>query len=275
MTISNPINNLGEFLGTIPIMVEMTRQTACEFIIHPTMREVFELIPKKYNVREYRGDRFVKADEELDLIRIYNKCKLAYEKNYHITQAFFEFFGLDTPTSAIRPQIEVERYRCYDYDFVIAPFSNRLSPQQLWDWRKWNEFCEIMEEYEFGILGMDFKNSTAIKMPIDRKNTHIIHSSPLAMNCNYLINSKFGCISVVNGMSSLCFALNVKNYILCNQYRNWNLNPESKRWYKDIPVTQPEEFSKWLRKYMSRNITEYPEKTGTFTPEEYFQGQHY
>ena len=207
MVLRNDIDLIGDFLGTIPAMIEVTKKEPLQVIINDKVAGLFDLIPKKYGIeRVYEGQH----DKAFDLQIAFKFASIA---NLHMIQSHFAFVGLPIPINIPRPELEFDKLVSYlKYDYILAPFSRSLPPEQLWQQAKWIELVRSMPDKKFILFGNSKHDTNFINEP----NCAVVFDRPFDVVCN-LIQQSEAVISVVTGISHLCYALNKTNYLFFNQ----------------------------------------------------------
>lgn len=234
MKLINNIGLIGDFLGTIPVMIHLARENPEGLQVanvHPEIKELFTMIPKEYKITEALSKEG--ADAELNLLEAF---RISSIKDLHMTQAHFATLGLPVPDKPIRPELEFdydpEKRTGLSGDFMIAPFSRSLPDDQKWPSHYWQEVIDKMHDKSFAILG----NTKHDDFNFISGN-NVIKNFGYSFNFVSRIIKKSGkLISLVNGMSHLSYALGVETYLISGQTGKWGLNPEA----LFIPITKLE-----------------------------------
>lgn len=223
MIIRNVNNLIGDYLGTVPAMQLIAERNAaiglpCTFIVPDGIASLHKMAGLQRSDSNY-------ADCSFDLHRAF---ALADKENLYMSQAHFSFVGLPTPSEPPRPQLNVPVFGVQSFDYILAPFSRSLPPEQLWPRQCWQGLVNSMPDKSFCLFGagkddIDF---------IDAPNCTPVFDASFDIVCNVMRAAKGGVISIVTGISHLAFALNVKNYLLINQ-GSWGRNPDA------ICITKP------------------------------------
>jgi hypothetical protein len=220
MIIRNDNDLIGDFIGTIPAMQAL----GADVIIRESMVHLFNMTGLK---RAY-----INEDLSFDLHAAF---ELASRENLHMIQANFAYADLPVPQDIPKPILKINPCHAPVFDFLLAPFSRSLPPEQKWD--KWQELVDAMPGKQFALLGdpaidpVDFIKAPNITPQFGHSMDYV---------CNLLKNSKHGLISVVTGISHLAHALGVTNYLFFNQGR-WGQNPDAVLFDKHIPDIEVEE----------------------------------
>lgn len=215
MIIRNDNDLIGDFIGTVPAMQAL----GADVIIKDHMAELFEMTGL---TRSYSDMPDISFD-------LHGAFALAGRENLHMIQANYPFVGLPTPANIPRPILNVQDVECPVFDYIIAPFGRSAPAHEKWSLGKWQELINSQPDKKFCVVGVSQND------PIDiLQNVHIAFDCSMQLLCNLLQKSKHGCISIVTGISHLCYALNVKNYVLFNQGA-WGKNPEASLIQKNIP----------------------------------------
>jgi ADP-heptose:LPS heptosyltransferase len=233
---------IGDFLGVIPVVIDLSKRDELQMKIHPEASTVFSMIPKKYNIKlQEREDAFYDVILQMDISRAFT---ISSENNYYMSQAHFAFLGLDVPETPLKAELEFEEIGMEAYDYIIAPFSRSLPANQRWPMEEWQRLVELMPESTFCIIGHEREPRNFIMGP----NVSEMYNEPLVKVINLLKSAKRGMISVVSGPSHLCFHLGVKNYLLTNQDMKWGINPEAITIENYIPELKAEKVIEILQR---------------------------
>jgi ADP-heptose:LPS heptosyltransferase len=221
MIVNNPNTLIGDFIGTIPAMNTLHEKYPDVEFISP-MPELFDMTGLK------RSESTV-FDISFDLHAAF---ALASRENLHMIQANYPFVGLVPPLDIPRPKLNVKPTEIKSFDYIIAPFGRSAPAHEKWDMKNWYSLMKSQPDKTFCIIG----NSVFDSLDWSQQIPNCTAWFNLSMNdlCNLLMNAKHGCISIVTGISHLCYALNVPNYVLFNQGM-WGKNPEAKLIEKNIP----------------------------------------
>jgi hypothetical protein len=150
-----------------------------------------------------------------------------------MSQAHYPFMGYPIPSEPVKAQLTIQDVKTVQYDYVIAPFGRSAPEEQKWPLSKWFELINSMPDYTFAILG----NSKYDEIKDEYADNAILRFDLNAHElANTLLKAKYGCISIVTGISHFCYHLGVKNFLLANQGMTWGLNPESVRIDDPIPT---------------------------------------
>lgn len=212
---------IGDFLGVIPVMIELSRQDELHVSIHTEAKHLFELLPKKYGIKlqEKETDLYNRV-LELDTSRAFT---LSHERNYYMSQSYFACLNLNVPAEPPKAELEFEQAAMPYFDYIIAPFSRSLPPQQRWPQEQWQRLTDLMPEHLFCIIG----HHSDPKDFITGNNVTAIYGRSIPEVISLFKNVKRGLISVVSGPSHLAFHLNTRNYLLTNQNMTWGNNPDA------------------------------------------------
>lgn len=208
MTVYNPNDLIGDFIGTIPAMQALPAGT--EFIIKHPMAELLELarLPRCNEIG---------ADKAFDL---HGAFALADKKQLHMNQANFHFVGLPVPEEIPRAKLYIKPEVVPVFDYVLAPFSRSLPPEQKWD--HWQSLVNAMPDKKFALLGNSTYDGEGY---VTGDNVTPIFNRSMNYVSNVLLQSG-GLISGVTGISHLAFALGVKNWLFFEQ-GTWAKSPEA------------------------------------------------
>ncbi len=225
---------IGDFLGILPVVIELSKHENLHVNIHPEAESIFQLVPKKYSIelQKQESDLYSKT-VELNVSIAFN---ISNEHNYYMSQAHFAYLGLPVPDKPPKAELEFEVTNEPAYDYIIAPFSRSLPPDQRWPKEEWQRLVDLMFDNTFCVIGHDRDERNFVQ----GSNVVQMYNEPIVKVINILKQSRKGLISVVSGPSHLSFHLGVKNYLLTNQNMTWGNNPEAVKIYDYIPELKAE-----------------------------------
>ncbi len=212
---------IGDFLSTLPVMAELAKHDELHLNIHPEAESIFHLIPKKYNIKLQEKESAL-YDRILEL-NISKAFDIANDHNYYMSQSHFAYLSLPVPQQPPKAELEFDLADGAVYDYIVAPFSRSLPPEQRWPKAQWQRLADLMPDHTFCIIGHDRDERDFVT----GNNVFHMYNEPLLKVINILKNAGKGLISVVSGPSHLAFHLCVKNYLLTNQNMTWGINPEA------------------------------------------------
>jgi len=233
---------IGDFTGIIPVMIELAKQDELHVSIHPDAEIIFQLIPKKYNIQPQTPSIKYERILELDILKTYEISK---QHNCYMSQAHFAYFDLHVPKPAPRAELEFELTEEPVYDYIIAPFSRSLPPEQLWKQTNWQKLVDMMPESSFCIIGHARDERNFITGP----NITEMYNESLLKVMGTFKKLRKGVISIVSGPSHIAFHLGVKNYLLTNQPEAWGNNPDAIKICDYIPELKANKVAEVLRKF--------------------------
>ena len=239
---------VGDFLGTIPAMQQLARDNmGIHVIIHPEAEKIFKLIPAHYNIvrafhREYPEDYYTKS-LSLDISKAFS---IADQKKLYMSQTHYEVLGLPIPHVPPRAELDIEEIGFPTYDVLLAPFARSLPPQEKWAREKWQQLVDRFPHIKFGLLGTkthddpEFLKGYNVTAEFDH---NFMYVSNLMKKCTVVL-------SVVTGISHLCFHLDVPNLLINNQNFTWGTNPKANNIRTPIPTLKVDEVVDNLKKYL-------------------------
>lgn len=226
MIVKNSINLIGDALGTFPVLQQMAKDNkSFSVIVDDEIKWLYELVP---DIKLCKCHSF---DKELNLSGAFT---MSHQHGIYMTQAHYPFMGYPIPEEPVKANLTVKNIDVAIYDYIIAPFGRSAPIEQKWQLYKWKQLIEMMPEYKFCIIG----NRKYDNWIFD--NCDVKYDLSAQELCNILLKSKYGCISIVTGISHLCYHLGVKNYLLANQSMTWGLNPDSIIIDDNIPNLEPQ-----------------------------------
>lgn len=242
LVLTNDVPLIGDFLGTIPAMVELAKTVQKLYVIHRhEVRGLFDMIPQRNMFRRVFDERDKPSDFT---IRVSPNDTQAYwyatKHNLYMTQAHFSFLGLPTPLHPVRPVLHCQLTKVPTYDYILAPFSVSLPGDQMWPRERWKQLVRLMPNHSFAMFGSKTDDPNYLRAP----NVTPEFGQPFAEVVNMMRNARYGVVSVVTGISHLAYALGVENCLLEHQDTAWGLNPDSYRIHRrvvDITVSEVSE----------------------------------
>lgn len=244
MKLVNKIGLIGDFIGTIPVMIHLASKSPEGLQVAGVwseIREIFGMIPSKYKITEALSEQG--ADHKLDLEEAF---RIASVRGLHMTQAHFAVLGLDVPDKPVRPELEIEMNGApikMKGDYIISPFSRSLPEDQRWPSQYWQELVDTMDDKQFILLGSQKRG--------DDFNYIMGDNVSKFFDCSFnyvaaLLENNRNLIGLVSGLSHMAYALNVNTWLLAGQTGAWGLNPEATM----IPVAglKPEDLIDILKK---------------------------
>ncbi|MEO6327907.1 MAG: hypothetical protein ABIO55_03205 [Ginsengibacter sp.] len=225
---------IGDFLGVVPVMIELAKHDELHLKIHHEAEPIFKLIPKKYNIKlQEKGLSSYARVIELDISKAFT---ISHENNYHMSQSHFAFLGLPVPENAVKAELEFKAIDVPVYDFILAPFSRSLPPQERWSQEQWQRLTNLLPDYSFCLIGHKRDEKNFIK----GENVTQMYNESLVKVISIMKNARRGLISVVSGPSHLAFHVGVKNCLLTNQNMTWGNNPDAVKISDYIPELKAE-----------------------------------
>jgi ADP-heptose:LPS heptosyltransferase len=219
--IINDRERIGDFLATIPAMMKLAESHMVYLDLHKDLNELKpflskQIIPSKHFSRGTYD--VIHLTHKIDVNKAY---EIGWDFGLHMTQAYFNQFGLETPEKPIRPYLNIPYYEVQKYNVVLAPYSVSLPWGQLWTNEKWNQLIDALPHLKFALLG-----SSADKNFPKHSNLDQYLGRPWIEVANLIRNADL-VISVVSGISHLTHALGTPHILLVNQPK-WGQNPEAK-----------------------------------------------
>jgi hypothetical protein len=215
-----------------------------EVTCRPEVTEIFDLIPSTIPIT-----RVADGPAHYNLMVGPNHTSAywyAHKHNLHMTQAHFPFLDLDPPAQPIRPELNIDLQQSeHIFDFVLSPFSVSLPAEQLWQDYKWIDLVRSLPEKSFLVIGAqnDYLFSPLPRIIGKEPNVTLAFGLPLREVAKILLSSGV-CVSVVNGISHLSYALGTKNVLLFDQDLVWGKNPDAQVVQGPVYRTRVEEVIK-------------------------------
>lgn len=217
MVVKNDIGLIGDVLGTFPVLQQLNKDHEdFSVIVNEDAKWLYDLVP------EIAICTCPKWDKELNLSGAFT---MSHQHNLYMSQAHYPFMGYAIPEHPVEAELTVKRIYVNEFDYVIAPYGRSAPSEQKWAMDNWFELAKSMPDKTFALLG----NSKHDYIDIAYLPSNVYYRFDLDVHelCNILLASTQGCISIVTGISHLCYHLGVKNYLLANQNMTWGKNPEA------------------------------------------------
>lgn len=235
----NDIGLIGDSVNTIPAMIDLAKLNgSLRVIAHPESHWMYELIPKKYNISLIsKPTTFVGYSFDLTEAFAFSNANDLY-----MSQCHHHRFGLPVPVYPLSPELTIRDIGVTDYDYLLAPFGRSAGENERWPKEKWIELKKSLEKegFKVGVLG------AGTNYPFEwGSNTQFGH--PMVEVLNLIKKCRRGVISIVTGISHLCYAVDAKNYLLTNQLGAWGQNPDAVRIETYIPNITVEEVLEVLK----------------------------
>lgn len=226
MIIENDIALIGDFVGSIPVMMELSKNEQLNVIASANNQYLFDLISKDYNIVRVDKPDFHITKYRFDLEGAFRLA--SNPDRYYMSQAHFPFFDLPIPNAAPKAALNLEPLEHEPYDIILAPFSRSLPEDQKWQNQKWIEIVKSFPNLRFALMG----TSKHDKPFINENNCDIVFDLPLP-KVAYVISKTRLLLSVVTGLSHISFAVDTLNLILELQGR-WGVHPNAIRIHKNV-----------------------------------------
>ena len=223
---------IGDFLGVMPLMADLRAEGPLEIEIHPEAEALFRLFPKSLDMRLKRlPDEAYDRVLNLDISAAFT---ISHQRNYYMSQAHFACLGRPVPDVPPKAALEYSTVEVPVCDYVIAPFSRSLPPQERWPAAQWQDLIDTMPDLQFCLIGHDRDDPDFVSGP----NVTQFFGHPLESLISLLKAARKGLISIVSGPSHLAFHLSVPNVLLTNQHMTWGNNPDAIQIWDPIPKLQ-------------------------------------
>lgn len=244
------INGLiGDCLGQFPCIQELAKYNKVYIDYPKEVQSLVDLIPKKYNIgslEDYNKDCFkasIWADPystkvyNLDIHKAFSGAQISGQ---YMSQVYYPQLGLETPETPSKADLEWKEEFVPYYDYLISPFARSLPNEQKWQQCNWQNLVDRMSNKRFALLGNSkYDNKDYIK----GNNVFVEFDKPFSYICNLLKSHKsrnVTLISLVSGLSHLCFHINASNILLTNQgISGWGINPNAYKITHYIPDLHP------------------------------------
>lgn len=235
--IINPDGLIGDFLGTIPAMLEIAKhEYDVSVIIHHEAEKIFNILPRRSGLKRiYQPGMFPYSKTyELNTSKAF---EIANQKSLYMSQAYFAQLGLDIPVNPPRALFQIDPVETAEYNVILVPFARSLPPEQKWPQAKWQELVNSLPSVSFCVFGNSVHDP---KGYITGPNVADEYDNDFNTVCNLMYKAKT-VVSIVTGISHLCFHLAVPNILLTNQNMTWGNNPDAfqlKTYIPDLKVSE-------------------------------------
>lgn len=229
--IINPDGLIGDFLGTIPAMLEIAeKEYDVSVIIHSEAEKIFNILPRNSGLKRiYQPGPFEYSKTyTLDTSKAF---EIANQKSLYMSQAYMAQAGLDIPSNPPRALFQIDPVKVPEYNIILVPFARSLPPQEKWSQIKWQTLVNSLPSVTFCVFGNSVHDP---KGYITGPNVKDEYDNDFNTVCNIMYKAKT-VISVVTGISHLCFHLAVPNILLTNQSMTWGNNPDAFQIKTPIP----------------------------------------
>jgi len=229
MIVKNPIGLIGDTLGTFPVLQQLNKDHEhFSVIVLEEVKWLYELVP------ELKLCECSRHDKELNISGAFT---LSHQHNLFMSQAHYPFMGYPIPSEPVKAELMIIDVEVPIYDYIIAPYGRSAPNEQKWSMDKWIELIDSMPECSFAILGNSKYDDFAYPIP---ENVSLFFDRSMNDVGYTLQRAKYGCISIVTGISHFCYHLGVKNYLLTNQTgMTWGENPDCIAIRDHIPTLEP------------------------------------
>lgn len=217
MIIKSDINLVGDFLGTLPAIIEKNQREKVQLIITGLKSSLISLIPKEIEL----VNEEILYDVKLD---IHKAFAYANDRGLYMSQCYYQQLGLPTPFLKEKVFLEYRKQMTEVVDYVISPFSLSLPENQKVNKQVWQDMVDDNPNMLFALIGVEGIDDANL---IEGKNVVKFFNRDLHFICNLLRNSDKGLISLVTGTAHLAFHLTVFNILFTNQLGVWGNNPEA------------------------------------------------
>lgn len=222
--IDNQEGLIGDFLGTVPAMQELSKKGTLLIKTRSEISGLFKIAMYGYDYKDY-GSFYFSQERKPDIILSSPKSfEISCNHNCYMSQAFMIQAGFEMPKEAPKAHLTFIGTKLETvFDYCISPFARSLPEEQKWPVEKWKELVESRPDLKFALFGNSKYDN---KEYLVADNVTPIFDKPFNEVCNILVHSR-GLISVVTGTSHLAFHLGKKNVLLTSQTMSWGNNPDA------------------------------------------------
>ena len=233
MFLINDIGLMGDAIGSIPLMVELSQSEYPLFVASKNV-QIYDMIPSHWGIKTIFKMPLI--DTSLEGVRKTNLLEaFKFGDKLHMTQAHFAQFGLPVPEKPIAPELDLgpepddSRDEC-PCDFLIAPFSRSLPVEELWPLQNYHELAFRLGKTFTALGSYKYPHKNVSMLDITYRGDYRVndfYDRPLKTVGHAMKKAHYGLISVVTGPSHLAHALKVPNIQFTIQ-GPWGENPDAK-----------------------------------------------
>lgn len=228
----NDIELMGDAIGSIPLMVELS-QSEYPLFVASRNTQIYDMIPSRWGIKTifdmHLIDMFLGSVRKTNLPEAFK-----FGNTLHMTQAHFAQFGLPVPEKPIAPELDLGpepddfREQC-PCDFLIAPFSRSLPVEELWPLPNYHELAFRLGKSFTALGSYKYPHENISMFNVKYQGNSWIndfYDHPLKTVGHVMKKARYGLISVVTGPSHLAHALQVPNIQFTVQ-GPWGENPDA------------------------------------------------
>jgi len=241
--IKNLAHDTSDFINSIPVMEQLTKELNCEIAIDPARRETMGFVDKSCKIRLWNDGNYEDLKEPRFYINPIRANMMSVGKGVHITQGYFAAMDMATPKSPLHPKIRSMGLDDRNYDVIFAPYSSKIGNCNKLPFHEWHKIIGAFKNHKVALLGRtDRESKFAMQYPFCDN----LWDVPNWMIANLLVNSKYGCISIMNCVSTMCHGLHVRNYVVTASYDKHKLNPDALCFSRNLINTTAGDVLNWL-----------------------------
>ena len=214
---------IGDAFSSLPAicaMGEEIKRKGEKLYVVSGNREVLALAPQENFITINEVDHIGCVDNlettRIEVISASRAWQTGISIGLHISQSHFKYLGLPIPKKPFENfDLQYDKTKGEEYDFLISPFSRSNSPDdnKRWKWERWQEIIDRLNKKNFkiGVLGAS-KEDQKVFNGVD-----YIYDKPLKEVCAYINKIKVGMLSIDNGLSHLTHGIGVPHLLLAPQ----------------------------------------------------------
>lgn len=251
MLIVNPISLVGDFLGTLPALIDFIRHGGKKnvtVICNPVVEGLANLLQE-----DVKSHFIFDADLSIDALQLdrqfwaerYNDYEMpvcldlqrafreATAKGLYMGAAYYGQLLRDVKSTKAELIVQPEALP-FQANYVISPFSRSLPESQKIRRELWQELVDANPSSRFALIGTAKYDDPAF---VTGPNVLPFFDHTWNVVGNLLKSSK-AILSVVTGTSHFAFHIATRNILFTNQATAWGNNPDAIRVTKHIPDLQ-------------------------------------
>src|SRR3954453_7350904 len=108
-----PDGLIGDFLGVLPVAMELSKHDDLHLALNPETEQIFRLLTTKYNIQLSQQTVHYDRVFELDIQTAFD---LSNRFNYYMSQSYFACLGLPVPVMPPKAELVIEPAAVPAYD---------------------------------------------------------------------------------------------------------------------------------------------------------------
>jgi len=245
MQLKSNNNLIGDLLGMAPMLIDLSKREGG--------LKVYQSLDEGKWIYPFIAHQGIELVDYMDEAQpffepdISEAFAFSHIDDLQMTQCWHHQCDMLTPEHPIKADLKIPDIDVPVYDWVFAPFGRSAPDDQKWDLKNWYLLAKQLQNsgYSVAVIG----NGKLDRPYMGMSYAYVPEMSrPMVEVMNILKKARYGCVSIVTGISQLCFHLGVKNYVLSNQGGLWGQNPDGVLLQTYIPRITVDEVLTVLRK---------------------------